>query len=43
MGYTVEDIGRIVDQQRAYFRKGETLDVTWRIAQLKRLKKGVMA
>lgn len=43
MGYTVEDIGRIVDQQRAYFRKGETLDVTWRIAQLKRLKKGVIA
>ena len=43
MGYTVEDIGRIVDQQRAYFRKGETLDVTWRIEQLKRLKKGVMA
>ena len=43
MGYTVEDIGRIVDQQRAYFRKGETLDVKWRIAQLKRLKKGVMA
>ncbi len=43
MGYTVEDIGRIVDQQRAYFRKGETLDVTWRIAQLKRLKKCVMA
>ena len=43
MGYTVEVIGRIVDQQRAYFRKGETLDVTWRIAQLKRLKKGVIA
>ena len=43
MGYTVEDIGRIVDQQRAYFRKGETLDVTWRIAQLKQLKKGVIA
>ncbi|MBR1835239.1 MAG: aldehyde dehydrogenase family protein [Bacteroidales bacterium] len=43
MSYTIEEIGRIVDGQRAYFRTGETLDVAWRIAQLKRLKKGVIA
>ena len=38
MDYTAEQIKRIVDAQRDYFRKGETLDVEWRIMQLKRLK-----
>jgi len=41
MGYTYEDIRLTVDRQWAYFRTGATLDVKWRIAQLKRLKEGV--
>ena len=42
MGYTEEEIRRIVEMQRAFFRTGKTLDVNWRIAQLKRLKKAVI-
>ena len=38
MDYSVEQIKGIVDAQRAFFRTGETLDVEWRIRQLKRLK-----
>ena len=41
MSYTQERIHEIVETQRAYFRTGETLDVSWRIAQLKKLKKAV--
>jgi len=41
MSYTQERIHEIVENQRAYFRTGETLDVSWRIAQLKKLKKAV--
>ena len=37
----MEDIKIIVDRQRAFFRTGETLDVKWRIAQLKKLKAAV--
>ena len=37
----MEDIKIIVDRQRAIFRTGETLDVKWRIAQLKKLKAAV--
>ncbi len=43
MNYTSEDIRQIVERQRTYFREGETLDVKWRINQLKRLKDGVLA
>ena len=35
MEYTPEIISNIVAQQRTYFRKGETLDVSFRIQQLK--------
>ena len=37
------DIKAIVDSQRAYFRTGATLDVKWRIKQLKRLREAVKA
>ncbi|MBQ6069601.1 MAG: aldehyde dehydrogenase family protein [Bacteroidales bacterium] len=37
----MEDIRAIVEKQRAYFRTGETLDVKWRIAQLKKLRAAV--
>ena len=39
----MEDISTIVERQRAFFRTGATLDVKWRIAQLKRLKAAVKA
>ena len=38
MEYTPELIQNIVGGQRAFFRGGTTLDVDWRITQLKRLK-----
>ncbi len=37
----MEDIKSIVERQRAFFRTGETLDVKWRIAQLRKLKAAV--
>jgi aldehyde dehydrogenase (NAD+) len=39
----MEDIKVIVERQREFFRTGETLDVKWRIAQLKKLKAAVKA
>lgn len=42
MEYTQEKIGSIVEKQRKYFRTGITLDVNWRITQLKRLKQAVI-
>lgn len=39
MSWTQEKIHEIVETQRAYFRTGETLDVSWRIEQLRKLKK----
>ena len=39
----MEDIKTIVERQRAFFRMGETLDVKWRIKQLKRLREAVKA
>ena len=41
--WTQESIHALVEKQNAYFRKGETLDVSWRIEQLKKLKYAVMA
>ena len=38
MSYTEEQIKAIVERQREFFRSGATLDVDWRIVQLKRLK-----
>ena len=43
MSYTQEMIHEIVLEQRRYFRTGETLDVRWRIEQLKKLKSAVIA
>ena len=42
MAYTAEQIHEIVETQRAFFRTGETLDVSWRIQQLKKLKSAVL-
>ena len=41
MSYTQESIHSIVLKQRAFFRTGATLDVDWRIEQLKKLKQAV--
>ena len=43
MSYTQDTIHNIVLEQRQYFRTGETLDVSWRIKQLKRLKSAVIS
>ena len=36
--WTEESIARAVETQRAFFRSGATLDVSWRIEQLRRLR-----
>lgn len=43
MNYTETEIKDIVAAQRHFFRTGETLDVAWRIKQLKKLKAAVIA
>lgn len=43
MEYNEQIINEIVEKQRAFFRTGTTLDVSWRIKQLKKLKKAVIA
>ena len=43
MGWTQEAIHEIVIEQNRYFRTGETLDIHWRIAQLKALKNAVLS
>ena len=40
--YTEQDIKNIVEKQRNYFRSGETLDIDFRIAQLKKLRQAVV-
>ena len=42
MEWTQERIHKIVDSQRAFFRTGKTLDLDWRIEQLKKLKQAVL-
>ena len=42
MSYTKEEITKIVEVQRAYFRTGVTLDVNWRIDQLQKLKEAII-
>ena len=42
MAYTQEQIHGIIMKQRQFFRTGKTLDVTWRIEQLKKLKQAVI-
>ncbi|MBQ6551079.1 MAG: aldehyde dehydrogenase family protein [Lachnospiraceae bacterium] len=41
MSHTQETVHALVEKQRAYFRSGTTLDVDFRIEQLKKLKKAV--
>ena len=43
MSYTVSDIRQIVDAQRTFFRTGTTLDVEWRLSQLRKLRDAVIA
>jgi len=43
MTYTQEKIQEIVENQRRFFRSGVTLDVNWRLQQLKKLKAAVIA
>lgn len=43
MSYTAEEIRATVEKQREYFRTGATLPVSFRIAQLKKLKAAVLA
>lgn len=40
--WTEETIQRLVARQRAFFRSGVTLDIGWRIDQLKKLKAAVL-
>ena len=42
MAHTQESVHAIVEQQRAFFRTGKTLDVHFRIEQLKKLKQSVL-
>ncbi len=43
MEWTKERIHETVEAQRRFFRGGKTLDVNWRIAQLKKLRAAVQA
>ena len=42
MTYTQEIVHAIVEKQRQFFRTGVTLDVNWRIEQLKKLRQAVI-
>ena len=42
MAYTQESIHETVEAQRRFFRSGQTLEVSWRIEQLKKLKEAVI-
>ena len=39
--WTQELVHQTVEDQKKFFRTGETLDVNWRIAQLRKLKAAV--
>ena len=43
MTYTQEKIRQLVETQRKFFRSGITLNVNWRLQQLKKLKAAVIA
>ena len=43
MSYTASDIQHIVDNQRTFFRTGTTLDIKWRLRQLRKLRDAVIA
>ena len=40
--YTAEKIESVVNKQKSFFKSGKTLDVEWRIEQLKKLKMAIM-
>ena len=40
--WNAEQIHAVVEQQRLFFRSGATLDVGWRLQQLKKLKTAVV-
>ena len=42
MSWTREDIASLVQTQRVFFRSGQTLDVNWRLEQLRTLKRAVL-
>ena len=41
MAWTQAEIRKIVEGQRSFFRRGQTLDVSWRLAQLRKLKQAL--
>ena len=43
MSHTLSDIQKTVEEQRAFFRSGTTLDVDWRLRQLRTLRDAVIA
>ena len=43
MAWNQESIHEAVERQRAFFRTGKTLDVSWRVAQLKALKAALIS
>ena len=43
MSHTLSDIQKTVEGQRAFFRSGTTLDVGWRLRQLRTLRDAVIA
>ncbi len=43
MAWTEEEVRAVVEKQRAFFKTGKTLDVKWRIEQLKKLRAGMLS
>ena len=43
MAYTISDIQNTVNAQRVFFRTGTTLDINWRLHQLRKLRDAVIA
>ena len=43
MEWTKDLVHEVVEEQRAFFKTGQTLDVDWRIRQLKKLRTAVIA
>ena len=41
MERTQAEIRKIVENQRSFFRSGKTLDISWRLEQLKKLKQAL--
>ena len=41
MEWSEEKLKHIVEEQRIFFRTGKTLDISWRLEQLRKLKRMV--